>query len=79
MRHSDEEVFYELDIPDSVYDEVKTLCKDCFSKSQVVLVEMSSDWDRACSIIHEDLKQLKVSIYPCMLFAPLDIYSIGKF
>ena len=33
MRHSDEEVFYELDIPDSVYDEVKTLCKDCFSKS----------------------------------------------
>ena len=53
--------FYEqLDIPNSVYNDVKNLAKRKFRERKLILVESVADWESAYQIIAEDLEHVKV-------------------
>ena len=53
--------FYEdVDIPNSVYNDVKNLAKRKFRERKLILVESVADWESAYQIIAEDLEHVKV-------------------
>ena len=54
-------LFYEeLDIPNSVYNDVKNLAKRKFRERKLILVESVADWESAYQVIAEDLEHVKV-------------------
>lgn len=52
----------ELDIPDSLYSQIKYLAKQSFKNRTLVLVESVTDWDRAYTLLSKDLQQIKVGL-----------------
>ncbi|XP_067936179.1 exonuclease 3'-5' domain-containing protein 2-like [Watersipora subatra] len=52
-------------IQSNIYDKVKSLCKECIEQAEVILVESECDWDRAYTLICEDLATLKVIGMDC--------------
>ena len=56
----DNPFYEELDIPNSVYNDVKNLAKRKFRERKLILVESVADWESAYQIIAEDLENVKV-------------------
>ena len=56
----DNPFYEELDIPNSVYNDVKNLAKRKFRERKLILVESVADWESAYQIIAEDLEHVKV-------------------